>query len=383
MIVDLEPDSVRRMTLTSAGGALDALEAKNTRWPGGTLPPDVPYQYVEGEYMREDEYDLFLSDPTDFILRYQLPRMYGALAPLTKLPPLRNLGSLGFASFSRLFASPEFVRFAQALLAAGQAQDKYHQVAGSFDDDMGQLGFPPAYHAGGGIGGAPFDAISDFYRGMRGSMIDMHRHPDKLLAACEKVAEWRVAASLPSRPNGQKPAAANGQWAEVADVLDAPVARSLPGGRKTQTRAFMPLHRGAEGFMSVQQFEKFYWPTLKKVILADVEIGCIPMPFWEGKCDSRLEYLLELPKGKVICHFQDTDMFRAKEILGNHLCIMGNVPSSMLQVGSPSEVEEYCAKLIKVCGKGGGFILTAGSAIDEANPANVQAMIDSAKKYSP
>jgi uroporphyrinogen-III decarboxylase len=60
---------------------------------------------------------------------------------------------------------------------------------------------------------------------------------------------------------------------------------------------------------------------------------------------------------------------------------MGNVPSALLQVGSVSEVEEYCKNLIQTCGKGGGFILTTGSVIDHAKPENVKAMVDSAKKY--
>ena len=78
-----------------------------------------------------------------------------------------------------------------------------------------------------------------------------------------------------------------------------------------------------------------------------------------------------------------TDIFRAKEVLQDHVCIAGNVPPSFLQVGSPGEVEEYAARLIKICGKGGGFILSAGSSIDEARPENIRAMLDSPKKYSP
>ena len=70
-------------------------------------------------------------------------------------------------------------------------------------------------------------------------------------------------------------------------------------------------------------------------------------------------------------------------MLGNQLCIMGDVPSSMLQVGSVGEVEEYCKNLIQVCGKGGGFILTNGSSVDNANPANVKVMCDSVKKFRP
>ncbi|MDE3077234.1 MAG: hypothetical protein KGJ86_17590, partial [Chloroflexota bacterium] len=87
-IVDLEPDGYRQTAGGNAGDALSALDAKQFRWPGGNLPPDVAYQFVESEPMKEDEYDLFVSDPTDFILRYYLPRVFGALQPLAQLPPL-------------------------------------------------------------------------------------------------------------------------------------------------------------------------------------------------------------------------------------------------------------------------------------------------------
>jgi uroporphyrinogen-III decarboxylase len=90
-----------------------------------------------------------------------------------------------------------------------------------------------------------------------------------------------------------------------------------------------------------------------------------------------------MPKGKVVCHFDLTDMAKAKEVLKDHVCIMGNVPSTLLQVGTPQDVDEYCRDLIKVCGKGGGFILTNGSSTDTAKPENVKAMINSTQKYSP
>ncbi len=142
----------------------------------------------------------------------------------------------------------------------------------------------------------------------------------------------------------------------------------------------MALHRGSDGFMSLKQFETFYWPYFKKVVLNLVDQGLTPCPFLEGIWDQRLEYLLEFPKGKVLCHFAQTDMFKAKEVLKDHLCIMGNVPSSILQFGSVQDVEDYCRKLIDVCGKGGGFIMTH-MPIDEAKPENVKAMVDFTKSY--
>ncbi len=103
---------------------------------------------------------------------------------------------------------------------------------------------------------------------------------------------------------------------------------------------------------------------------------------WEGRRDNQLEYLNEFPKGKLFLRVQDTDMFRAKEIVGDHTCLVGNVLVAMLCAGSPSEVEEYCKKLIKVCGKNGGFILAASTGgYGETKLENVKAMIDSVEKY--
>jgi uroporphyrinogen-III decarboxylase len=135
--------------------------------------------------------------------------------------------------------------------------------------------------------------------------------------------------------------------------------------------------------MSRKQFEKFYWPGLKKAMLKTIELGYIPMPFCEGAYGDRLEYFLEMPKGKVVVLLDLTDMFRAKDILKDHSCLMGNVPASLLQIGTPQDVDNYCKKIIEVCGKGGGFILSHGSSIDEAKPENIRTMIESVKKYNP
>jgi hypothetical protein len=356
-ILDFEPDMGASMVLVNSGLVMELLDVKHQRWPGGNLPADVPYQFVEGEYMKAEEYDLFLDDPSDFIFRYYLPRIYGILEPVTKLPPFRNMiGGMGVTAILGMFIRPEFKELAEKLAQAAQEQERLSQEGAQFSQVMTYLGFPSQYGTGlaaGGVGQAPFDTISDNLRGMRGAMLDMYRCPDKIIAACEKILEWRIAQAVPTKPDAK-------------------------GNR---TRAGMPLHRGSDGFMSIKQFEKFYWPTLKKAILKNIELGYISAPFWEGIWDDRLEYLLDLPKGKVVFHCELTDIFRAKEILGDHICIQGGVPPTILQVGSPQDVEEHCKKLIKTVGKHGGFILGPGSAIDYAKPANIKAMVDSVKKY--
>ena len=79
--------------------------------------------------------------------------------------------------------------------------------------------------------------------------------------------------------------------------------------------------------------------------------------------------------------FDRTDMARAKRIFGGKFCIEGNVPSSLLATGKPSEVKELCTGLIETCGKGGGYILAGGASIANPKVENLKAMVDAAKEY--
>jgi uroporphyrinogen-III decarboxylase len=105
------------------------------------------------------------------------------------------------------------------------------------------------------------------------------------------------------------------------------------------------------------------------------------MPFAEGKYTARLEVIKDLPRGASIWWFDQTDMARAKEILGDTACIAGNVPTSLLCTSTPRAVKEYCRRLIEVAGKGGGFILNGGAEMNKGDPENLRAMMEAAKEY--
>ena len=74
---------------------------------------------------------------------------------------------------------------------------------------------------------------------------------------------------------------------------------------------FMPLHKGADGFMSNAQFERFYWPTLRKIAVGLIDAGLVPQLFAEGGSEQRLEIISDLPKGTTLWWFDRTDMARA------------------------------------------------------------------------
>jgi uroporphyrinogen-III decarboxylase len=284
-----------------------------------------------------------------------MPRVYNSMKPLAKLPPLTNLGTTT-AFFTTLFGSPEFEEFARTMKKAGEEQKKWNQAVGDFGKEMASIGFPedPFWRGEGGVA-PPFSGFSNSFRGFRGVATDMFRQPDKLKAALAKFLEYRIARSRPAVHRDGKPAI----------------------GRSGEA------HRVSDEFLSKKQFEEFVWPNWKRAIQTTFDLGYdVVAMLWEGRRDNQLEYLNEFPKGKFFLRVQDTNMFLAKEILGDHTCLAGNVPVAMLCAGSPSEVEEYCKKLIQVCGKNGGFILAPSTGgYGEAKLENVKAMIDSVEKY--
>ncbi len=53
----------------------------------------------------------------------------------------------------------------------------------------------------------------------------------------------------------------------------------------------------------------------------------------------------------------------------------------MILTGTPEQVKGYCKNLVDVVGKGGGYIMAFGTAMDEGKADNIHAMIDFTKEY--
>jgi hypothetical protein len=344
-IVDFQPDMYYAPD-TGFGRAYEILGLKTLKWPGHDWPDNITHQFVENEYVQANEYEALLDDMSGYVLKNYLPRIYEALQPLGALPAAKSL-LLGYGSLLSTLANPEIQTTLENLLKAGREVALIKPLIDSFPGRMAGLGFPSINVT---ILSA-FDVVSDYLRGMRGSMLDIFRQPDRLLQALEKMEPL---------------------------VLEQAVrlARS-----HKNALVHIPLHRGADGFMSDEQFRTFYWPGLKRLILTLISEGATPCPFFEGGFNSRLEYLREFPRGKVLARFDATDLFRAKEIIGDTVCLCGNVSISLLKLGTPQDVKNYCKKLIDVVGKDGGFIMSTGNAMDDADPANVRTWVDFTREY--
>lgn len=348
-VYEYEPDAYASPFLAISGRLLDIIQYKMYRWPGRGVSERAPYQCVEGEYMKAEEYDDLINDPSDFFLRVYLPRIIGGFAGFQKLRPFSEIIEItSLAQNLIYFGRPEVQETLEILIVAGKEAFAWLMEISKFENEVRNRGY---VSGAGGMSGAPFDVLGDTLRGTHAIMMDMYRRPDKILQAVERLVPIMI-------KRGVKAATASGN----------PLVT-------------LPLHKGADSFMSDAQFQRFYWPTLKKVILGLIEEGCVPMPFAEGSYNLRLKYLAELPPGRTAWFFDQTDMVKAKEAIGDRICMIGNIPSSLMISAEPRKVEEYCQHLIEKVGKGGGFIMATGTALDEAKPENLRAMIEYTKKH--
>lgn len=304
----------------------DAVGFNLYKLPGRDLTPRNQFQFVEGERMKADEYDLLINNPVEFLFDRFLPRA---------LDDFQERGSIR-----------SYMAFLKGGMAAGMMGG---MVRARYQHMQTELGMPTSM---GGVFLAPFDYLADGLRGLRGIMMDIRRQPDKIKEACEAL---------------------------IPDVVNAALAIADPLRRYP---IFIPLHRGAFPFLSPKQFEEFYWPSLKKTMLQIIDAGYSIRAYLEGDWGPNWHHFRELPKGKILCDIDTGDIFKAKAELGGYQCIAGGMPDSLLILGTPEEVRARTKLLCQTVGKDGGYIINAGCGIPyDVKPENFKAMCQTVLEY--
>ena len=341
------------MSGVASGKAYDRLGYNTYKWPGGNLPDDVPFQYVEGEYMPAEDYDALINNPEGYMLRNYLPRVCDNLQGLRLLPSLfSTVEMIGVSAWLAGLSAPPLLESLKRLGEAVEHVGKNMAIgmkAGA--QILGHYGCPSLV---GGVAKAPFDIVADTLRGTRSALMDLYRRPDKLLAAVEAL---------------------------IPTAIHMGVGCGQPG---PPPFVFLPLHKGASAFMSFKHFQKFYWPSFKRLLEGIIAAGMVPFAFVEGGFDeARLEFIAAsgLPAGRTVWLFDRTDMRLVKKHFAGFACFGGNVPASLFSAGTIAQMEDYCKRLIDDVAPDGGFFLSPGATVDEANPAVVRAYMACAEKY--
>lgn len=192
-------------------------------------------------------------------------------------------------------------------------------------------------------------------RSMTSFTLDIHRIPDKVQAVMDAMVDDLIESTI-----------------EVTKITE------VPG-------VMLVMERGGCFYYPLKIYERFEYPYMKKMVEAFAAEGMITVMHYDQDWTLNLPYLLDLPKKMCVAELDSTtDIFKAKEILKDHMCIAGDVPASLQAVGTPEEMEEYCKKLIDVVGKDTGFILSSGCTVaPDCKYENFKMMIDTAKNYYP
>lgn len=314
-------------------GLTQAVGLKYYGTPGIDIPPDTGFQYREPDeddaFMKADEYDELIDDPTAFLYNVWLPRVSADISPM---------------------GGPTSYRNNLALVKGGMAMMQYFAAFGPqgalLRAESGTVG------AIAGIFKAPFDILADKLRGYIGLTMDMVTQPDKVLRACEALMPHLYNVALASSdPSGQAPI---GYW----------------------------MHRGCIPFVSAGQFESHYWPTVKPIIEELWRNGRQTLFYAEGDWNRHLDAFAELPDTSIVYHVDRGDIFEVHEKLGHKFCLSGGIPNFTLAYGTPDQVRERCKQVIDGVAQDGGYIMDASAIMqNDTSIENLRAMTDFTREY--
>ena len=351
---EYEPDMASSFTTPQAGTApiWEKLQTNMFQWPGmegGHVDKNSVFQYVEKEYMQGDEYEMFFNDYTGWVFNKCLPRIYRSMECFANV----DLGAVrGYSepAMTMQFMDPRIVDAFQRLADAGRMSLEYFQKAGKYEAEVEEMGFPMMV---GATTTVAFDSLSDTLRGTIGTMEDIMVQPENVKRAVEMLYPSSLYGAVGQMQN------ARGKF------------------------VFIPLHKGLEGFLSPEQYDEFYWPTFKRLVDDLVyKFGYTVMVYTEGKYDSRLERIADLPRGKVFYCFEDVDNAYAKKTLGKDFCLCGGFNSWILQTGTVEEVKDAVKRHLDIMAVDGGYIFDLADILDfGAKPENVAAMFETVKTY--
>jgi len=301
--------------------------------PGVDLPADVGFQYREpceaNAFMKREEYDELIEDPTRFLYETWLPRVSGEVSAKGQPTSYRN--------------NLAFVKGGMAML------DYFHAFGPQVERMKSECGTVSAIC---GMLKAPLDILADKLRGYVALAFDLMEIPGKVQRACQALMPHLGYLALT--------------------------------GADPQKQVPIPIwmHRGCVPFISTQHFETIYWSTLRPIVEALWAQGNQVLFYAEGKWDAHLERFAELPAGSIVFHIDRSDPAHSHRVLGRKFCLSGGVPNGLLAFGTPEEVKARCRNLIETLGADGGYILDASAIIQsDARIENLQAMTEAAREY--
>jgi len=301
--------------------------------PGIGIPHTTGFNYIEpaedAAFMRADEYDALIADPTAFLYETWLPRVSSEASPKGQPASYRNQLALVKSAMAML---SYFYAFGPQIARLRSECGTVSAIAGIFK--------------------APLDILADKLRGYVGLTMDLHTQPDKVLRACEALMPHLCHVGLTT----------------------ADPAKLVPIG--------FWLHRACVPFINPSQFASHHWPTLKPIIQEFWKHGHQTLFYAEGKWKHHFGAFRELPERSIVFHCDQDDIFEVHRQLHDRFAISGGIPNVLLSYGKPDEVRAFCRRVLAEVAPPGGYIMDAGAIMqDDTSIENLRIMTETAREY--
>lgn len=189
-------------------------------------------------------------------------------------------------------------------------------------------------------------------RSMSKFFLDLYRMPDKVQAAMDVILEETLAQIKAAPPVGGIRGAWLGGW------------------------------RAASALVAPKLWDRFVWPYYLKIAEALIEAGITPVLHWDQDWTRDLGRLQELPAKKCIMNPDGmTDMRKFKEVAGDRMAMMGDIPATVLAAGTPDDVHNYVRDLVTLFGNTGLLLCPGCDAPINTKPENMEAFVAACREY--
>lgn len=188
-------------------------------------------------------------------------------------------------------------------------------------------------------------------RGLNSFMLDLYEDPKNVHRLLEKTTEMAIL-------YGKELA----EWG--SDIL-------MPSN---------PL--GSRNVISRKHYQEFVFPYEKKMVDSFRQAGIPAVLHICGDVNDRLDFIADAGYDGVSLDSM-VDLAQAKKEVGHKLCLIGNVDVFRpLREGTPREVEEKAVECLKVAGRGGRFMLSAGCEVIHDTPEeNLISLIEAGQNW--
>ncbi|MCL4552312.1 MAG: hypothetical protein M1305_01975 [Candidatus Marsarchaeota archaeon] len=197
----------------------------------------------------------------------------------------------------------------------------------------------------------PFEFLSGG-RSMQQFFLDLHRRPDRVQAAMDIM---------------------------MPEIIEAAIAEGRLSG---VPRIWVGGWRAASSILAPRLWDKLVFPYLYQIVTALSEHGIISVLHLDQDWTRDLARLRELPAKKCILNIDGmTDIRKAKQVLGDHMAIMGDVPAALFSAGTPKGIRKYVQDLVRDIGPVGLILCPGCDAPVDTKPENMEVFVAAGREF--